>query len=201
MKYPKALTTLISNLQKLPGVGAKTAERYGFDLISWSKGDLEIFSRHLFDLKNKIGTCDICHALLDKSEEKPCVYCDEEKRDKTHLCILSSQKDLFSVEATHMFLGMYHILDGLLSPANNFSSKNLHLDALKARIKELGVREIILALDSTLEGDATSLFLKKELEGFGVKISRLALGMPIGSCLDFIDEGTLSKALSERTLF
>jgi recombination protein RecR len=201
MKYPKPLLTLISNLQKLPGVGKKTAERYCFDILSWSKEDLDTFAYHLFELKKKIGTCDVCQALLDLSDQKGCPFCDETKRDKTHLCILSSQKDLFAVESTHMFLGMYHILDGLLSPSNHFSPKDLHLDRLKERILTLGTKEITLALDATLEGDATSLFLKKELEPLNVKISRLALGMPIGACLDFIDEGTLSKALSERTVF
>jgi recombination protein RecR len=201
MKYPKALNTLISNLQKLPGVGKKTAERYCFDLISWSPEDTENFAYHLSVLKKKITSCKTCNALMDMEDEKSCKYCDPDKRDPKHLCILSSQKDLFSIEGTHMYLGMYHILDGLLSPTNNFSPKDLHLEALKSRIQRLGIKEIILALDSTLEGDATSLFLKKELEGKDVRISRLALGMPIGSCLDFIDEGTLSKALSERTLF
>lgn len=201
MKYPAALTTLISHLQKFPGVGKKTAERYSFDMLGWNDEDINQFAAHLLTLKDKIGSCKVCKALLDISDNQPCKYCDETKRDKTNLCILSSQKDLFAVEGTHMFLGMYHVLDGLLSPTNNFSSKDLKLDNLKKRIETLGVKEVILALDSTLEGDATSLFLKKELESLGVKISRLALGMPIGSSLDFIDEGTLSKALSERTLF
>lgn len=201
MKYPKALNTLISNLQKLPGVGKKTAERYCFDLISWAPEDIEHFAYHLSVLKKKISSCKTCNALMDMEDEKSCKYCDPSKREGTHLCILSSQKDLFSVEGTHMYLGMYHILDGLLSPANNFSPKDLHLEELKSRIEKLGIKEIILALDSTLEGDATSLFLKKELGKENIRISRLALGMPIGSSLDFIDEGTLSKALSERTLF
>lgn len=201
MRYPKALQTLIQNLQKFPGVGKKTAERYSFDLITWDPKDIERFAHNLLLLNQKIDSCKTCGALIDKEENKDCKYCDREKRDPSNLCILSSQKDLFSVEATHMYLGMYHILDGLLSPQDNFSPKDLDLNFLKKRIKTLRVKEIILALDSTLEGDATSLYLKKELENEGLKISRLALGMPIGSSLDFIDEGTLSKALSERTLF
>lgn len=201
MKFPPALNTLISNLQKLPGVGKKTAERYSFDIITWSQSDLETFAKHISELKDRLTTCKECNALLDNTDNKPCTYCDTVNRDSNNLCILSSQKDLFAVEGTHMYLGMYHILDGLLSPSNNFSPQNLNLDALKERIKKLQIKEIILALDSTLEGDATSLYLKRELDTMGVKISRLALGMPIGSSLDFIDEGTLSKALSERTLF
>ena len=201
MRYPKALQTLLQNLQKFPGVGKKTAERYAFDLITWNPEDVERFAHHLLQLQQKIKTCSTCGALVDKTEGDHCKYCDQEKRESNQLCILSSQKDLFAVEATHMYLGMYHILNGLLSPQDNFSPKDLDLSGLKKRIKDLETREIILALDSTLEGDATSLFLKKELEAENVRISRLALGMPIGSSLDFIDEGTLSKALSERTLF
>lgn len=201
MKYPKPLNTLISNLQKLPGVGKKTAERYSFDIISWSEKDINTFADHLTLLKKSLSNCSTCHALLDTSQNTNCKYCDCTKRDSKQLCILSSQKDLFSIEATHMYLGMYHILDGLLSPLNNFSPKDLDLSTLKNRIKNFNIKEIILALDSTIEGDATSLFLKNEFENLNVKISRLALGMPIGSSLDFVDEGTLSKALSERTLF
>ncbi|MCH9811617.1 recombination mediator RecR [bacterium] len=201
MRYPKALQTLLQNLQKFPGVGKKTAERYGFDLLSWDPKDIEQFAHNLILLNQKIESCKTCGALIDKTESHQCKFCDKEKRDSTNLCILSSQKDLFAVEGTHMYLGMYHILNGLLSPQDNFSPKDLDLAGLKKRIEDLEVKEIILALDSTLEGDATSLFLKKELETLNVRISRLALGMPIGSSLDFIDEGTLSKALSERTLF
>ena len=201
MKYPKALNTLITNLQKFPGVGKKTAERYAFNIISWSEEDLTNLAYHLKNLKSSIAHCDHCHALLDTSIKKECKYCDQSLRDKNCICILSSQKDLFSVESTHMYLGMYHVLDGLLSPSNNFSTKDLNIQPLIDRIKTLETKEIILALDSTIEGDATSLYLKKEFNNLNLKISRLALGIPIGSSLDFIDEGTLSKAISERTLF
>jgi recombination protein RecR len=201
MKYPKALCSLISNLQKFPGVGKKTAERYAFDLLSWSLQDVSAFAQNLTLLKNKLTNCNTCNALLDIEESKSCKYCDLSKRQSNCLCILSSQKDLFAIETTHMHLGLYHILDGLLSPLNNFSPKNLAVDKIKKRILDLKITEVILALDSTIEGDATSLFLRKELSLPGLKISKLALGIPIGSSLDFIDEGTLSKALSERTLF
>lgn len=194
--YPKTLQTLIAYLQKLPGVGRKTATRYAFQIISCQESEIADFTKFLSSLKEQLYTCRECGALLD---QKNCYYCDTTRRDASQLCIISSPKDLFSIEATHSFNGMYHVLPGLLSPLDDIEPESLNLETLKTRIEKLGVQEIILALDSTIEGDATSLFLKKDLEKLSLSVTRLALGMPLGSTLDFLDAGTLSKALSSRS--
>lgn len=194
MKYPEPLQKLIGILRKFPGVGKKTAERYAFQMISWQESELQILSHLLSTLKKEITKCDTCGALTSNT----CNYCDHSRRDPTILCIVSSPKDIFSIEATGIYNGLYHVVAGLLSPLDGFGSEKIDFNKLKMRILNSPVKEVILALDATVEGDATALFLKKELESEGVFTSRLALGMPLGSTLDFLDEGTLGQALFSR---
>ena len=129
----------------------------------------------------------------------PCPYCDLTRRDARKLCIVASTKDLFTLESTGIYNGLYHVIQGLLSPLDDRGPDSLRLDLLKERLVNLPTKEIILAIDSTLEGDATSLFLKKEFEQMGLSVSRLAMGMPLGSSLDYLDEGTLARAFSSRS--
>lgn len=196
MNYPKPIQLIISHFQKISGVGKKTAERYAFQMISWQDTDIQKFTEVLRDLKESLYTCDTCGSLSDL---ETCKYCDPTRRDATHLCIISSPKDLFTIEATHSYNGMYHVLSHNLSPLEDTGPNEEELKNLKKRIQETGVKEVILALDSTIEGDATALYLKKDLSEHPVIITRLALGMPLGSTLEFLDEGTLSRALSTRT--
>lgn len=195
MKYPLPLERLIALLKKFPGVGQRTAERYAFQIINWKSEDLSNLAYTLAHLKNDLTSCVACGALKDDAD---CQFCSSDKRDKKVLCIVSSPKDIFAIESTSVFNGLYHVMPGLLSPVDGRGPEEMKFDELKDRIAKLGVREMILALDSTVEGDATALFLKRELEKTGIIISRLALGMPLGSSLDFVDGGTLSQALSAR---
>ncbi len=195
MKYPIPLQRLITLLKKFPGVGQRTAERYAFQIINWKDADLSNLAHTLAHLKNDLTSCVECGALKDESQ---CAFCNTGRRDKKVLCIISSPKDIYAIESTGIFNGIYHVMPGLLSPLDGVGPEEMKFDHLRERIEKLGVREIILALDSTVEGDATALFLKRELEKLGILISRLALGMPLGSSLDFIDGGTLSQALSAR---
>lgn len=195
MKYPLPLERLIALLKKFPGVGQRTAERYAFQIITWKGDDLSNLAHTLAHLKNDLTTCAACGALKDENQ---CFFCSSDNRDKKVLCIVSSPKDIFSIESTGIFNGLYHVMPGLLSPLDGRGPDELEFEKLKERTEKIGVREIILALDSTVEGDATALFLKRELEKSGILISRLALGMPLGSSLDFVDGGTLSQALSAR---
>jgi recombination protein RecR len=194
--YPSSLLSLIAFLKKLPGVGSKTAERFAFRLLHWPQDQLSELANHIQNIKERIVPCAECHCLM---EEAPCTFCDPLKRDTSLLCVISSPKDVFSIEETRSYRGLYHVIEGLLSPMDGRSADYLQLDKLKKRIGINPIKEIIIALDSTIEGDATALYLKEHLKG--PKISRLAFGLPIGSTLDFVDGGTLSRSFTGRHSF
>lgn len=196
MRYPDPLLKLISVLKKLPGVGNKTAERYAFHLLDLPQNTLSEIGRTIDSIKEKIQKCSDCGALLYKDN---CLFCDRSKRRTDLMCVVASSKEIFSIEETGEYKGHYHVLEGLLSP---FQPKpDLTIEELKKRITSLEVKEILLAFDATLEGDATALFLKKELASYPVKLTRLAFGIPMGSSFDYIDGGTLARAISGRQLF
>jgi recombination protein RecR len=197
-KYPSALIQLIAFFKKLPGVGTKTAERFAFQVLDWQEHELHAFSSLLLEIKKKITPCQECHCLTDSAQ---CAFCDPNRRDPSQLCIIASPRDAYSIDETGSYRGYYHVLGGLLSPIQGRTPAMLNLDNLKKRITNLQVKEIIIALDSTLEGDTTSLFLKEQLQEWGLPVSRLAFGIPIGSSLDFVDGGTLARAISGRQSF
>jgi recombination protein RecR len=197
-KFPNPIQKLIMQLRKLPGVGAKTAERYAFEILSWKPEALEILSDSLKTLQSQIHPCPTCACL---KSELDCEFCDSRKRDTTSLCIVSSAKDIYPIEETRIFKGMYHVLGGVLSPLHGYNTDKIDIKKIKSRIQESGVVDVVLALDATIEGDATSLYLKEEIQHFNVKISRLAFGIPLGSSLDYVDPGTLTRAFIGRHLF
>jgi recombination protein RecR len=194
MKYPKELLTLITLLKKLPGVGQATAERFAFQLLKWEEKDLLTLGQAIADLKKKITFCPLCGCI----KENTCYFCDADDRDKEIICILSSPKEVYAIEQTRAFRGLYHVIANLLSPLSGYEEQGLHLDRLISRIKAHNIKEVIIALDYTLEGDTTALHLKKQLEALPIKISRLAFGIPMGSPLEYIDKGTLTQALCGR---
>ncbi len=165
-------------------------------MISWKSEDQQLLSTLVSGLKKNIAICPECGAIY---EGTGCFFCNHTNRDSHLLCIISSPKDIFSLENTRLYNGLYHVMPGLISPIDGIGPEELHLDHLKDRIRKNEIREVILALDSTIEGDTTSLYLKKEIETLGVFVSRLGLGMPMGSSLEYVDEGTLSRAFSSRT--
>lgn len=195
MRYPEHLLKLIQMLKKFPGVGNKSAERFAFHLLTWAPEQLAEFSGLVKNTKEKLKSCEICGCL--KGEEV-CFYCDTNKRDSHIICIIAFPRDLFSIEETHEYRGLYHVLGGVLSPLEGRGPEALSIKQLKQRIHSLDIKEVIIALDSTLEGDATSLFLKQELSSYPVHISRLAFGIPMGSSLDYVDGGTLARAFAGR---
>lgn len=195
MRYPDHLLKLIDVLKKLPGIGIKSAERFAFHLLDWPEEKLSEMSQVIKDIKINLKFCFECGSL--KGEE-PCRFCDLSRRNQEYLCIVATPKIIFSVEETCEYRGLYHVIGELLSPIHQTTPPLARIDRLKNRIQTLDVKEVIIALDSTLEGDATALYLKRELKSFEVKISRLALGLPLGSPLDYIDGGTLARALIDR---
>lgn len=197
-QYPSQILTLIGHLKKLPGVGRKTAERFAFYLLDWKEEDLQKFSKDLSSLKEKVVPCPTCGCLNDAPA---CYFCTSPSRDRSVLCLVSSPRDVYPIEETHAFKGLYHVIGGLLSPLDGRSIDPLSIEKLAKRITENEVSEVIIAFDSTLEGDATALFIKQELDQIGVKATRLAFGLPMGSSLDFVDYGTLEKAFTGRNIF
>ena len=198
MKYPTPLQQLIASLKLLPGVGSKTAERFAFHLLTWPDHALADFASTLAELKTNIHSCPVCHCLIEKES---CEWCDTTRRDSSLLCIISSPKDAYAIEETHTYKGLYHVLGGLLSPLDGRSAERLDFPKLIHRISRLEIREVIVALDSTLEGDATALYLKEQIGQLGIRVSRLALGLPMGSPLEYVDGGTLSRAFTGRQSF
>ncbi len=195
MEYPTYLEELILKLKKLPSVGARSAERFAFHLIDWSEEDLNALGALLTSLKKELTICETCGAL---EGDQGCQFCENSRRNPHLLCIVAHYKDVFTIENTREFHGVYHVLGGLLSPLDGIGPEKLHLESLKERLENEPIQEVVLAIDSTLEGDATALFLRKELENCSVAVSRLAFGIPMGSALDFVDGGTLARAFQGR---
>lgn len=196
--YPKDLLKLMSYLTKLSGVGSKTASRFAFELIKWKESELENLADILKNSKKNILECAACGCLIS---DDYCQFCDPNLRDSKKICIVSSFKEVFLLENTKSYKGFYHIIENLLSPLDGQEIDKENIEKLKKRIEISKIKEIIIALDSTLEGDATALFIKDELENLGVTISRLAFGLPMGISLDFIDGGTLTQAFIGRQSF
>jgi len=196
--YPKELLKIITYLKKLSGVGSKTAQRFAFEFITWSDYELKDFAKTLNVLKDAVKQCDICGCLIS---ENKCIFCNNSFRDSSKICIVSSFKDVFQIENTKTYNGLYHIINTLISPIDEKEIDEENISRLKNRIKENQIKEAIIALDSTIEGDATSLFIKESLNDLDVNISRLAFGLPMGTSLDFIDRGTLTQAFTGRQIY
>jgi recombination protein RecR len=198
MKYPPHLLKLIEVLKKLPGVGQKSAERFAFQMLSWSPKQLEDFASVIREIPQRLHACLTCGCLMEGSN---CSFCLPQRQATKSICVIAFPRDAYAIESTHEYLGLYHVLGGVLSPMEGFNSEQLAIGKLKERIKECDLKEVVMALDSTLEGDATALFLKRELEQLPVSMTRLAFGIPIGSSLDYIDGSTLARAFLGRSRF
>lgn len=186
---------LIDVFRKLPGVGTKSAERFAFQLLSWPKEQLSEMGVVIQEVPQRLKQCDQCGCLIG---ETACSFCDSTRHKIGAICIIASPRDAFALEETREFRGLYHVLGGLLSPVAGIGADKLSLQKLKERITHLQIKEVVIALDSTLEGDATALYIKRELEPLNLQISRLAFGLPMGSSLDYVDGGTLARAFSGR---
>lgn len=197
MQTPRHISKLVDSLRKLPGVGSRSAERFAYHLIDWSPEDLSALATLVTEIPFKLMSCPECGALM----EERCALCEDTRRGTQTLCVVATFKDIFAIENTHEFSGHYHVLGGLLSPLDHLGPEKLSLPKLKSRLERFQTQELLLALDSTLEGDTTSLWLKQELASFPIKISRLAFGLPMGSALDYVDGGTLARALQSRREF
>ena len=195
MIYPKAIATLIEHFQKFPSVGPKSAQRMAFHLLRMPVADVENFAKAIIEAKHNTHSCEICFNL---SASTPCEICASNQRDKSVICVVSETKDLIAIEKTNEFKGLYHVLQGLRSPIDGIGAEDIRIKELLNRLTNDEVKEIILALSPSVEGEATSLYLTKLIKPFGIKVSRIAFGLPVGADLEYADEMTIAKAIEGR---
>ena len=202
MNLPRSLRSLIESFEKLPGIGPKTAQRLAFYLLHVPQEQLDEFAESLQNLKKKTVLCSLCYNVAEKD---PCPVCLDQNRDKSMICIVEQPLDVLALEKTGTFKGLYHVLHGAISPLNNIGPDELYIkqliDRLKSKIQP--VSEIILAMNPNMEGEATAMYLQKQIKNQNeeIKITRLGQGLPIGADLEYADEITLSRALEGRKEF
>lgn len=195
MEYPNSIIRLIENFKRLPGVGEKSAERYAFSINELDMDDIEDFSQSIKDVKLKIKKCPICNNI---TENDKCDICTDESRDKKTICVVENIKNVFSFENLSIYNGLYFVLDGLISPIDGVGPDDINIDYLIKRINEEKISEVILAINPSIEGETTLLYIQKLLEGCDVKVTRIAHGIPLGADIEYIDPLTLEMALNDR---
>jgi len=193
--YPQIVEQLIEEFTRLPGIGRRSAERIAFWLMGRPVEDARLFAEAVLRLKEEMHFCPECNNLTD---ETLCRICNDDRRDKTLLCLVETPKDLIAIERTGAYHGLYHVLLGALSPSDGRGPEDMPLDALTARITRLGVREVVIATDPDTEGEMTALHVIKELRPLGVKLSRIGMGLPMGSSVEYVDHSTLTMSMNAR---
>ncbi|OFW64855.1 MAG: recombination protein RecR [Actinobacteria bacterium RBG_19FT_COMBO_36_27] len=193
--YIKSVENLINEFKKLPGIGPKSAKRIVFFLLKLSHNDILKLSQSLVEMKEKVRFCSQCYGL---AEEDICYICRDESRDRKKICIVEEVSDVVIIEKTGEYRGLYHVLGGLLSPIENIGPEEIRTPKLLERVKANNIDEIIIALNPTVEGESTSAYLKKILLPLGTKVTRLASGLPFGSDLEYADEITIGRAITDR---
>ena len=193
---PRAVTRLIEEFHRLPGVGPKTAQRLTFFLLRAPKEQAQSLAEALVQLKDRIVTCSICTNI---AEENPCGICRDDSRDRSMVCVVEEPLDVLALERTREYHGLYHVLHGAISPVEGIGPQDLRIQELLTRIqRDSGVQEIVLATNPNLEGEATAMYLERLIKPLGIKLTRLARGLPVGGDLEYADEVTLTRALEGR---
>ena len=193
--YPEPVSRLIAELKELPGIGVKSAQRIAFHILRAGEEDAHHLARAIVDVKEKIVTCSVCNNVTD---DDPCIYCSSPERNPRVMCVVEEPPNVVAIERTHEFKGRYHVLMGSLSPLSGIGPERLKIQGLLARLVEGEVEEVILATNPNVEGEATAIYLSKLIKPLGVKVTRIAMGIPVGSELDYADEVTMGKALEGR---
>ena len=193
--YALPIANLVEQFSKLPGIGKKTAQRLAFFVLEMEDLDAEKLSRAITDAKANIRLCSIC---CDLTDEEPCHLCKDEQRDKSMICVVEGAKDKIAMERSREYKGQYHILHGVISPMDNIGPTDIRVKELLNRLSDDVVKEVIIATNPTVEGEATSLYLSKLIKPLGVKVTRIAHGIPVGGDLEYFDEVTLAKAMDNR---
>lgn len=194
-EYVLPLQELIDAFRKLPGIGSKTAARLAFAVLNFSEADAEAFAHAVLNAKQNLHTCPVCCNI---SVEGLCPVCMDNTRDKSLICVVENTRDVMAFERIREYRGTYHVLGGVLSPMHGVGPEQLHVKELFARLSGDDVQEVLIATNPTVEGEATASYLAKMLRPFGVKVSRLAYGLPVGGDLEYADEVTLHRAIEGR---
>ena len=194
--YSETVNKLINQFEKLPGIGHKTAARLAFYILESDENVAKEFSETLVKAKKNVKFCSICYNLTEKD---PCDICSNSKRDESTICVVENVKDVIAMEKTHEYKGKYHVLHGSISPMNNISAGDIKIKELLERLKDDSIKEVILATNPTVEGEATAMYISRLIKPLGIKVTRIAHGIPVGGDLEYTDEITLIKALEGRT--
>lgn len=189
------LARLVALFKRMPGIGEKSAQRLALHVLRGDRAEVEELARTLLEIKDKVGLCAIC---ANVAEGERCVICDDARRSDDTICVVEQPQDVYVLERTGAFHGRYHVLHGSLSPLDGVGPEDLKLALLQRRVRAAATREVIVATNPTVEGDATALYIGQMLAGLGVRVTRLARGLPVGGSLEFLDDATLGRAFEGR---
>ncbi|MCP1121865.1 MULTISPECIES: recombination protein RecR [Bacillus] len=195
MHYPEPISKLIDSFMKLPGIGPKTAVRLAFFVLDMKEDDVLDFAKSLVNAKRNLTYCSICGHITDKD---PCYICDDSHRDQSIVCVVQEPKDVIAMEKMKEYQGVYHVLNGAISPMEGIGPEDINIPQLLKRLHDETVQEVILATNPNIEGEATAMYISRLLKPTGIKVTRIAHGLPVGGDLEYADEVTLSKALEGR---
>ena len=193
--YAAPVQHLIEEFEKLPGIGHKTAQRLAFHVLNMPEDRVMSFAKALVDAKRKTGFCSVCGSITDVD---PCRICSSDKRDRSLICVVQSPRDVVAMERIREYNGIYHVLNGLISPMDGIGPDDINIKSLIKRVSQGGIQEVILATNPTVEGEATAMYISKLIKPMGVKTTRIAHGLPVGGDLEYADEVTLAKSLEGR---
>ena len=194
--FPAALQDLADQFARLPGIGGKTAQRLAFHVLSLPYEDVQSFADAILEAKQTVHTCPVCQNLTDR---ELCPICDDIMRDQSLICVVADPKDVIAMERSREFVGVYHVLHGVISPMTRTGPDDIRIKELLHRVASGNVREVIMATNPDTEGEATAMYISRLLKPFNIKVTRLAYGIPVGSNLEFADDATLSRAIEGRT--
>ena len=196
MSFSASIEKLIEEFEKLPSIGHKTAVRLAFHMLNSSMEECEQFANTIIDTKKNLKYCSVCNNITDTD---PCPICSNAKRNQEVICVVEDVRDIVQIEKTHEYNGVYHVLNGVISPMNGIGPNDIKLKELMTRIGSGEIKELILATNPNVEGEATAMYISKLVKPFDIKTTRIAHGIPIGGDLEYVDEVTLAKALENRT--
>lgn len=195
MHYPEPITKLIDSFMKLPGIGPKSAARLAFYVLDMKEDDVLDFAKALVDAKRNLSFCSVCAHITDKD---PCYICADTSRDRSVICVVQESKDVIAMEKMRDFHGLYHVLHGTISPMDGIGPEDINIPDLLKRLQDDTIEEVILATNPNVEGEATAMYISRLLKPSGIKVTRIAHGLPVGGDLEYADEVTLSKAMEGR---